>query len=141
MNKKIILSVALVAILLGALLILTGCGESENSSNTNVIQVPMTVINRVPETIIKKLYISGAGIETWGDDLLKGQEMPTDTQLSLVFNIDKNNVAWDIKAVDEEGTEVAFRNLDLSNVYTTGGVITLLVDEEGNPVATAASID
>ena len=140
MNKKIILSVALVAILLGALLILTGCGESQNT-NSNVIQVPMTVINKVPDTIIKKLYISGAGIETWGDDLLKGQEMPTDTQLSLVFNIDKNNVAWDIKAVDEEGTEVAFRNLDLSNVYTTGGVITLLVDEEGNPVATAASID
>ena len=111
-------------------------GANNSSSNNEVIQVPMQVRNLVPETTITKLYISGAGLDTWSDDLLGGQQMPTGTQLALTFNIDKNNVKWDIKAADEEGTEVEFRNLDLSDVSTSGGVITLQV-ENGTPIATA----
>lgn len=62
--------------------------------------------------------------------------MPTGTQLQVTLGIDKNNVKWDIKAVDEEGTEVIFRNLDLSEVNTSGGTITLAI-ENGLPTATA----
>lgn len=162
--KKSLKVIVLATVLSVSLFMLTGCGEEKkenkeskpantqsssqntssssnsgannSSSNNEVIQVPMQVRNLVPETTITKLYISGAGLDTWSDDLLGGQEMPTGTQLSLTFNIDKNNIKWDIKAADEEGTEVEFRNLDLSNVSTSGGVITLQL-ENGTPVAIA----
>ncbi len=162
--KKSLKVIVLATVLSVSLFMLTGCGEEKkenkesktantqsssqntssssnsgannSSSNNEVIQVPMQVRNLVPETTITKLYISGAGLDTWSDDLLGGQQMPTGTQLSLTFNIDKNNIKWDIKAADEEGTEVEFRNLDLSNVSTSGGVITLQL-ENGTPVAIA----
>ena len=152
-SKKIILVIALIAILVSSMFILTGCGNEEKtqtqqtsggsqestsgSDSSSVIQVPMAVANLYPNTTITKLYLSGAGQESWGSDLLGGQTMPTGTQITLMFNIDKSNVKWDIKAVDETGTEVEFRNLDLSNVSTSGGAISLTADENGSPVAVA----
>lgn len=155
--KKSLKVIALATVLSASLFMLTGCGEekkdtktnntqnstsntsnnsSSESSNNQIIQVPMQVRNMVPDTTIMELYISGAGVDSWSEDLLNGQQMPTATQLTLLFNIDKNNIKWDIKAVDEIGTAVEFRNLDLSNVSTDGGVITLAI-ENGVPVAVA----
>ena len=151
MNLKKVLSVATLAVVLGGgLFVLTGCGNDETSTNTNtetntanenntsaqVLQVPFNVVNNVPNTTIKELYLSGAGVDVWGAELLKGAEMPTGTQVSVVFNIDKKNIKWDIKAIDEEGTAAYFRNLDLSEVSTNGGTITLAV-VDGTLVATA----
>ena len=133
--KKTLLSIALIAILLIGLVTLTGCGDQTEEST--VIQVPMTVMNLYPNCTITELYISGAGLDTWGEDLLGSQVMPTGTQIQLNFNIDKNNVKWDIKAVDENKTEVVFSGLDLSNVSTSGGTITLTADEDGTPIAIA----
>lgn len=154
-SKKTVLVIALIVILTASMFILTGCGDekatatqqssggsqeattSSDSEENTVIQVPMAVANMCPNTTVTELYLSGAGQENWGSDLLGGQTMPTGTQLTLTINIDKNNVKWDIKAVDETGTPVEFRDLDLSNVNTSGGTITLSVNEAGEPVATA----
>ena len=166
--KKILLVVALIAILATSMLVLTGCGEKETATTTSssqqastsssesseestsasssesssttentVIQVPMTVVNQYPNLTITGLYLSGAGQNTWGSELLGGQTMPTGTQLTLTFNIDKNNVKWDMKAVDENGVEVTFAGIDLSNVSTTGGTITLVANSDGAPYAVA----
>lgn len=157
-SKKSLLVIALIAILISSMFILTGCGNeketttqestgssqesttstgSSDSSSNTVVQVPMAVANLFPNTTITELYLSGAGQNSWGSDLLAGQTMPTGTQLTLMFNIDKDNVKWDIKAVDETGTPVEFRNIDLSNVNTSGGTISLTADESGSPVAVA----
>lgn len=152
MNLKKILSVATLTVVLGGgLFVLTGCGdESASNNNTNnaadttnqtnntaqVVQAPFNIINNVPNTTIKELYLSGAGLETWGAELLKGAEMPTGTQLSVVLTVDQKNLKWDIKAIDEEGTAAYFRNLDLSEVSANGGTITLAV-VDGTLVATA----
>ena len=142
--KKTLLVLTLVAILFAGLLVLTGCGNDSSKSaepaktteTSDTLQVPMTFVNAVEDTTIMKLYVSGAGVDNWGDELLKGQQMPTGTQLQLTLGVDKNNVKWDIKVEDEEGTEVTFRNLDISEVSTSGGTITLSI-EDGTPVATA----
>ena len=110
--------------------------NDDKNTTAQVIQVPMTIINNVPDTTIKQLYLSGAGINTWGAELLGGQEMPTGTQLTVMFNIDNNNVNWDIKAVDEEGVAVIFEDLDLSNVNVSGGTITLTLVND-TPIAIA----
>lgn len=160
-NKKLLAVLAIIVILATSMFLLTGCGSektestdggsqqqtsetseqttpTENSSNSsNVIQLSAAVVNQYPNLTIKQLYLSGAGQEAWGSELLNGQEMPTGTQLPLVLNIDKNNVKWDIKAVDENGTAVEFRNLDLSNASTSGVTITLMAQEDGSPIAVA----
>ena len=102
-----------------------------------VIELPATLVNSYPDTTITKLYMSGAGLENWGDDLLNGQTMSTGQQISLTLNVDANNVKWDIKVEDENGTEVEFRGLDLSNVSTAGCTIELTADAEGTPIVTA----
>lgn len=151
-QKKLFLAVTLSVMLFSSMFILTGCGSSNdsevaddssntttqtsNSSNTT-IQLQVNVVNQYPNATLTALYLSGAGQEAWGNDLLNGQQMPTGTQLPLVLNIDKDNVKWDIKAVDENGTAVEFRNLDLSNVSTSGATITLSASEDGTPVAVA----
>lgn len=159
-SKKIftVCTLAIIAIL--SMFTLTGCGSEEPATNTapapaatntastqqtqnndstgsNVIQVNMTVINQYPNATLTALYLSGAGQENWGSELLGGQTMPTGTQIPLVFNIDKNNVKWDMKATDENGQDVEFRNIDLSNVSTSGGTITLTAGEDGTPYAVA----
>ncbi len=143
--KKILLISAMIIMLMGAMFILTGCGEETTDTNTatnttdntsNVIQVPMTVQNMYPVDITE-LYLSGAGLSNWGEDVLGGQVLSQGTQIPLVLTIDAENVKWDIKAVDSQGTEVEFMGLDLSNVSTAGGTIVLQADENGNPVVTA----
>lgn len=153
MNLKKVLSVATLAVVLGGgLFVLTGCGDESANNNTNTntntntstetnntaktIQVPFNFVNNVPNTTIKELYMSGAGLDVWGAELLKGSEMPSGTQVSVVLTIDQKNVKWDIKAIDEEGTAAYFRNLDLSEVSANGGTITLTVID-GALVATA----
>ncbi len=143
--KKTLLISAIIIMLIGAMFILTGCGSEEvatnnttdDSTTSNVIQVPMTIVNMYPETNITELYLSGAGQENWGTELLGGQVLATGTQIPLVFNVDAQNLQWDLKAVDQAGTAVEFRNIDLTNINTTGGTITLQADENGAPVAVA----
>lgn len=162
-KSKLMAVVALIVILTISMFVLTGCGNDKSqeakptntatntapsttntasSSNTQttqtqVIQLPVNIVNSCPNTTITALYLSGAGQDNWGNELLNGQVINTNEQLSLVLNIDKENVKWDIKATDETGTEIEFRNLDLSNVSTSGATITLAIDESGSPVAVA----
>lgn len=153
-NKKLLAILAIIAILATSMFMLTGCGSEEttggeetsaqetsssdtSSSSNTVIQLSVSIVNQYPNLTITGLYLSGAGQDAWGSELLNGQTMPTGTQLPLVLNIDKNNVKWDIKATDENGTSVEFRNLDLSNVSTSGATITLMAAEDGSPIAVA----
>lgn len=149
--KKILLISTLIIALMCSMFVLTGCGEEEvvenNTTTTtdtdtdttsDVIQVPVSVINAYSEdTIVYELYLSGAGLDSWGEDLLGDQVMNYGEQISLVLNIDADNIQWDMKIVDELGTEVTFEGIDLSDMSTAGGTITLTSDEYGTPYAVA----
>lgn len=135
-----------------SVVMLTGCGggsdapattavttaaPADSSTQAGYIELPATIVNNYPDTTIHELYMSGEGLNNWGEDLLGNETMSTGQQLSLVLNVDINNLKWDIKAVDEAGTEVEFRGLDLSNVSTSGCTITLEAGADGTPVVTA----
>lgn len=157
--KKSLLLALLIVTLIATMFVITGCGsdtsddddylveddevdvsyeeeDEEEDSSSTVISVPMRVVNEYPDVTITELYLSGAGLDTWGDDVLGDETMPTDSYLDLTFNIDSENIEWDIKTVTLAGQEITFTGLDLSNVSTSGGTITLSVDEDGSPVAT-----
>ncbi|MBE6014627.1 MAG: hypothetical protein E7241_04590 [Lachnospiraceae bacterium] len=148
--KRKLSVVALVAAVATSLVVLAGCGGSSNSASSaapassaaqssaatdTVIKVPMEVKNETNVTL-HKLYVSGAGLDEWGDELLSGQVLKNGESVKLTLTVDKNNLKWDIRAEDSDGTAVEFKGLDISEVSTDGGVITLQETSDGY-VATA----
>ena len=116
----------------------TADAKEESSENTeedtqdggNVIQVPVTIVNNT-DVEIHELYTSGAGVDEWGDDILGGQVLAPGTQVEdLVFNIDADNVKWDLLAKDEVGDSLEFYGLDLSECSTDGITVSLTYDRD-----------
>ena len=152
--KKTVVSILLVALLIVSLFVLTGCGEKkeekkeENKDGQNSVEVKtennetvtitakdLYIQNLVPNTTIKELYASVAGADTWTPNLL-GVEMPSGTQAKIALGITEATSTWDIKAKDEEGTEVVFSSIDLSGILNnTNTAVALQFDENNSPVA------
>ncbi|WP_294373281.1 hypothetical protein [uncultured Clostridium sp.] len=157
MSKKLLSILAVGAISIG---LLAGCGgsdsadKSSSSQNTTatqesnkseekteakkdtqseenqVIQVPVTIVNNT-DVDFYELYTSGAGTDDWGDDLLGGQVLSPNTQLQdIAFNIDADNLKWDLLAKDEAGDALEFYGLDLSECSTDGITISLTYDRD-----------
>jgi len=72
------------------------------------------------------LALSPSESNNWGDDLLGDQILNPGEVLTISISGDANN--WDMAAVDDEGTQIEFKNLDLRSVSK----ITLLSDGTAN---------
>lgn len=94
-----------------------------SSAAADVLQVPVTFENKCGVDL-KELYLSGAGRDDWGDNLL-GSGLKDGESAKGTLLIDAANVKWDIKAVDGEGDSVEFQGLDLSECSTSGVTMTL----------------
>lgn len=116
----------------------TSSDASSSSDSADMIQVPVAIQNLLPDIPITELYVSSAGLDEWGDELLQGRTIDAGEQLTdIVFNVSANDLKWDLRATDQEGTSVEFRDLDISDCSTDGLTIKLQVDDDGNPIATA----
>ena len=144
--KKVLIIIAIIIIVIIAIFVLTKSEKEPTNTDINtdivsdesrMLQLSVTIQNSIPDTQITELYLSGAGLDDWGDELLSGQQIDTNQQIQLVLNVDSKEKAWDIKATDETGTPVEFRNLDFSKLNTEEVVIVLQLDESGAPVALA----
>lgn len=93
------------------------------SSAAQVLEVPVTFENKCGVDL-KELYLSGAGRDDWGSNLL-GSGLKDGESAKGTLLIDAANVKWDIKAVDGEGDSVEFQGLDLSECSTSGVTMTL----------------
>lgn len=155
--KKTLLTTLLAAILVAGLFILTGCGEKKEenksnggnntaSQNTNnggataqeqgLEPTEFYVQNLIPNTTIKSISIAAAGSSSYTPNLLGDLELATGTQSKIGVGMTKDSTTFDIKAVDEEGTEAIFKSVNLSSIFANkGGSVALQVDEEGNAVA------
>ena len=112
--------------------------DAASDDSAGMIQVPVAIQNMLPDIPITELYVSSAGLDEWGDELLQGRTIDSGEQLTdIVFNVSANDLKWDLMATDQEGTSVEFRDLDISECSTDGLTIKLQVDDDGNPIATA----
>ncbi|MDO5516867.1 MAG: hypothetical protein Q4F66_04885 [Clostridium sp.] len=109
----------------------TPAPTANNADTPQVIQVPVTIVNNT-DVDFYELYTSGAGVDNWGDSIIpQGQVLSPGTQLSqIAFNIDANNLKWDLMAKDENGDALEFYDLDLSNCSTDGITISLTYDRD-----------
>ena len=94
-----------------------------SSAAAQVLEVPVTFENKCGVDL-KELYLSGAGRDDWGDNLL-GSGLKDKESAKGTLLIDAANVKWDIKAVDGNGDSVEFQGLDLSECSTSGVTMTL----------------
>lgn len=97
--------------------------SAASSAAAQVLEVPVTFENKCGVDL-KELYLSGAGRDDWGDNLL-GSGLKDGESAKGTLLIDAANVKWDIKAVDGEGDSVEFQGLDLSECSTSGVTMTL----------------
>lgn len=93
-----------------------------------VVQVPVTIMNGT-DVDFAELYTSGANVDNWGDNLITGGvTFAPGGGIKATFNVDANNLKWDFKAVDSEGTSLEFNGLDLSNCDSNGITVKLTYD-------------
>jgi|GEM_PF-1941902 len=97
--------------------------SAASSAAAQVLEVPVTFENKCGVDL-KELYLSGAGRDDWGSNLL-GSGLKDGESAKGTLLIDAANVKWDIKAVDGEGDSVEFQGLDLSECSTSGVTMTL----------------
>ena len=67
---------------------------------------------------MNEIYFASSLSDEWGDNIL-GEDDPLRDGEILSFNncftYSSNNTQWDLKAVDSEGAEIEFGNLELAN--------------------------
>lgn len=156
--KKTLLTTLLAAILVAGLFILTGCGEKKEenksnsgntaSQNTNnggksaqeqgLEPIEFYVQNMLPNTTVKSICVAKAGSSDYTPNLLSGLELAPETRAKIGLGMTKDSTTFDFKAVDEEGTEALFSNVDLSSIFANkDGSVTLQMSEDGQLVAVA----
>ena len=147
--KKSVLALALVVLLIGGLVFLTGCGEKKEdkkeNTTANTTETPTAtqatefqVQNLVPNATIKEICAAPAGTDSYTPNLINGLEMAYGTQATIGLGANNGSTTWDFKVVDEEGTAIVFANVDLSTIFANnGGALAFQLNEDGMPTAVA----
>lgn len=114
--------------------------DADTTSDAEVVKVPITIVNSTGLEL-HEMYLTGAQIEDWGDDVLGGLTMAEATYVELVLNVDEENVIWDVQVVDSEGTTITWEGIDISEMPSDGFVLQLSYDGTDAVAYLANSID
>ena len=115
----------------------------EAGDEADVLEVE-TYIANATGVDIHEIYMSIAGSDEWGENLLdEGTYLPSGRLLPIVLSIaSEEGVTWDLEVVDGEGTAIDFYDIDISEMPTDGFAVELTIDEAGTATAKlAATVD
>lgn len=102
------------------------------SMATYAAQQDFTLVNE-SGVDIHQLYVSPSSQAAWGDDILGEEVLVDGNYADITFDAESDAELWDLKAVDGEGGEVVWSQLNLMVISK----LTITIDEEGTPTATA----
>lgn len=108
-------------------------GSSSASNSTETVDLTFTLQN-LTGSEIHGIYASESTKDDWEENLLpSGYVFPSGNEVKISFPEGQvyETSMFDIKAEDENGDSIYFKNIDLSKV----SVVTLTI-ENGSPVAT-----
>ena len=105
--------------------------NNSNGTNGNVqsLSVPM-IIKNTTDFDIYELHVSRGGELKYGKNLLTGV-LRTGSSANVTITVYDDNVHIDIKCVDKAGRSIEFEAINLSNVSTNGGTITISKTSSG----------
>ena len=130
MKKLKILS--LFSVVLLSVFLMAGCGGSSDKSSSDeeaAYSQDFTVVNDTGIEVYS-LYVSPTGEDSWGDDILTTDTLPSGSSTDIVFDSEVNDQYWDLMIADSAGTTVEWSKIDLFSVSE----ITLKI-ENGTPTA------
>lgn len=131
MKKLKIISVLSVVLL--SVFLMAGCGGNSDKSSSadkeTVYSQDFTVVNETGIEVYS-LYVSPTGEDSWGDDILTTDTLPTGSSTDIVFDSEVDDQYWDLMIADSAGTTVEWSKIDLFSVSE----ITLKI-ENGTPTA------
>lgn len=93
--------------------------------------------NSCDKITMKELYVSSYGEGAWGENLLAKPLAYDKSTKRIAVKMPVDQQRWDIKVITDKGKKVVFRELDVSECDTANITITLMYDDEGNPIAIA----
>ena len=95
------------------------------------------VENSCEKMTIKAFYISSYGENAWSDNLMKSKVAYGKVSKKMKLRMPADQLRWDLKVITADGKKVIFHELDVSECDSSNITITLMYDEDGNPVAIA----
>lgn len=124
-NKKVLV-VAMVAVLL------MGCAAPVNqeaedqtvTTDANAINVGTTSSNNKTIRLVIKnntnfdfyeMYISSENNDSWGEDLLMGNIIKQDDNITGSFNLNNEDAKWDVRICDQDGNTLDFEGMKVDN--------------------------
>lgn len=122
---KKVRSLSIIAMSLLCLWTFVGCktNDKANTTGSNDIKTKEHTIYEQEFTIknltgieINNLYISPAGEEKWGADILTTDKLSSGSAAEVVFSTGEKVQYWDVKATDKKGKEILWRDIDLFTV-------------------------
>lgn len=102
--------------------------QTETENNNQQVTFPLTIVNQTSVEIYE-LYCSTVNTDEWEEELLGSDTIiyPND-QFTINFTLNQtNDLIWDFKMVDIEGTSVDFYNVDFTGCSTSGELFTITV--------------
>ena len=123
---KKVRSLAVIALGLLCLGIFVGCkankktsditGSKDVKTKEQIIYEQEFIIKNLTGIEINNLYISPAGEEKWGTDILTIDKLSSGSAAEVVFSTGEKIKYWDMKATDKNGKEILWRDIDLFTV-------------------------
>ena len=125
--------ISLFSVVLLSVFLMAGCGGSSDKSSSSDEETSysqdFTVVNDTGIEVYS-LYVSPTGEDSWGDDILTTDTLPSGSSTDIVFDSEVNDQYWDLMIADSAGTTVEWSKIDLFSVSE----ITLKI-ENGTPTA------
>jgi len=125
MHKVARLAMAVVA----AMVLAVGIVAAQDAE-VDAEELNFTLVNKTG-LVVDQLYISAASADDWEEDVLGDATLADGDKMKISFEGGKAEKKWDVKIVDEEGDEVIWTELDLSEITK----VTLFYTKGGKPTA------
>lgn len=123
---KKVRSLVTVAIVLLCLGVFAGCetngkvadttGSKDAKTKEQTIYEQEFTLKNLTGLEINNIYISPAGEEKWGTDILTTDKLSSGSAAEIVFSTGEKVKYWDMKATDKSGKEILWRDIDLFTV-------------------------
>ena len=111
--------ISLFSVVLLSVFLLAGCGGSSDKSSSSDEETSysqdFTVVNDTGIEVYS-LYVSPTGEDSWGDDILTTDTLPSGSSTDIVFDSEVNDQYWDLMIADSAGTTVEWSKIDLFSV-------------------------
>lgn len=77
----------------------------------------VTIVNKTGFTIVR-FYGSNTGADTWEEDILGNDVLPTGQSVTINFDDDSGYCKFDFKAIFEDGDELVKQNVNVCEIGT-----------------------